>query len=432
MEDSTYLTTIFRSGSTTFITDYLTLYRHDNLVSTIIDTFPDSAYATGFKVLSDSDEFYNTALNNLRVWEVFRTAAKWSRLSGLSCVFIGASGNIRQPLKPTDNIQLLKVYSLQADTDITQQFIKIGDDEIHVSRLLFFKGKEVLSDNSGEVKSQYCSVLDGVIDVLMKYREVPTLALKLIKTCNQVVLGTKGLSAGIRNDILTNSDIKRREILSRLESLNEGRNIQELMLIDLENENIDKTALNLSGVDKQVEILENQLAIRTGYPKHILFGDAQTNSLGSGQVAQLIQRMMWATEVSKWIDNNWTEPLEKITRQLQTSLGLQDFTIEIPLALVLSDQEIGEINKLQMEVLEKLIAVYPMQAEQIKEYIEQHFNNTILPSIRNVTLQNQVNPQNVTVPTNNQDSIIDDLNQLTVINTESVDDVMVKIGEQSK
>lgn len=432
VEDSNYLTTIFRSSTTQQITDYATLYKYDNLVSTIIDTFPDTAYSTGFKIISDSEEYYSTILNNLRVWEQFKTASKWSRLHGLSCILMVASGDISKPLKESQSIQQLKIYSLSPDIDITTQTIKIGTDDVHISRLIFFKGKEVLTDASGEVKASYCSILDGLIDVLMKYREIPSLALKLIKTSNQVVLATKGLSAGIRNDILTGATVKRQEIQSRLNSLNEGRSLQELMLIDLENEQLDKTALNLSGVDRQVEVLENQLASRSGYPKHILFGDSQMSSLGSGQIAQLIQRMLWASQVSNWIDNNWTEGLEKITNQIKNSLELKNFEINIPLSLVLSEQEISEINKLQMEVLEKLLAVYPMEYQQIKEYIEQHFNSVNLPDItnnrpRNVTLQ----PETVTVPIEKKDSITDDLNQLTVITTEVVDEVMTKIGEQS-
>ena len=440
-EDSNFLLTIYRDGSNQQITDYHTLYKYDNLVSTLVDTFPDSAYSTGFQVISDSEEFYHEALNNLKVWETFRTASKWARLNGLCCVLIGTSGRLDVPLKPTQNVQALKIYSLSTDTDIDTEFIKIGTEEIHRSRLLFFKGKELLSDSTGEVKTTYTSILDGLIEVLMKYREIPSLALKLIKTCNQVVLATKGLSAGIRNDILTNSNVKRKEIQSRLTSLDEGRNINSMMLIDLENETLDKTSLNISGVEKQVEVLENQLAIRSGYPKHILFGDAQMSALGSGQIAQLIQRMLWASEVSKWIDNNWTEGIEKITRQLQTSLTLRDFEINIPLALVLSDQEVAEINQKQVEILEKILAFYPMEFDQIKEYIEQHFKLINLPDVSNVTLQLQKKRQQdqlnataepVTVPNEEvKDSIYEDMNQLTVVNSQDVDQVMEKIGENS-
>ena len=433
--DSTYLTTIFRESSLRAVYSYKDLYQFDNLASLIIDTYPETAYSTGFKVVSESEEFYSTIMNNLGVWEVFKRASIWARLEGLSCVLLGAGGEPSTPLLPTQPIELLKIYSIPVDTDITQELIRLNDKEYHKSRLLFFKGKEVLESFGGEVGVKYCSVLDGLIDVLTKYREIPKLAIQLIKTCNQVAIGTKGLSMGIRNDILTGTTAKKSEIQARLQSLNEGRSIQDLILFDLENEQLTNTSLNLSGVEKQVEILENQLACRSGYPKHILFGDAQTTSLGSGEVAQLVQRMMWATQVSKWIDNNWTKGLETICTQMMTSLNLAEFKIEIPLALVLSAQEIAEINKLNTEVLEKLLALYPMELEEIKIFIEQHFESISLPDPINVTLtrtQPQPVPSEPSAEEVMKDSIIDDLNDLSNINQEEIDKTMFKIAQSSR
>lgn len=433
--DSTYLTTIFRESSVSGVYNYKDLYQYDNLVSLIVDTYPETAYSTGFKVVSESEEIYSTILNNLSVWEVFKRASIWARLEGISCVLLGAAGEPETPLQPNQTIEILKIYSIPLETDITKELIRINDKEYHRSRLLFFKGKEILESFGGEIGVKYCSVLDGLLDVLTKYREVPKLALQLIKTCNQVAIGTKGLSMGIRNDILTGSTTKRTEIQSRLQSLNEGRSVQDLILFDLENEQLTNTSLSLSGVEKQVEILENQLASRSGYPKHILFGDAQTTSLGSGEVAQLVQRMMWATQVSKWIDNNWTKGLETICTQMMTSLNLAEYKIEIPLALVLSAQEIAEINKLNTEVLEKLLALYPMELEEIKIFIEQHFESINLHDPLNVTLtrtQSQPVPSEPVSEEIKKDSIIDDLNDLSNINQEEIDKTMFKIAQESR
>jgi len=149
----------------------------------------------------------------------------------------------------------------------------------------------------GYLKVEYQSILDGIIDVLYDFRRIPSVAMKLLRTSNQVSIGTAGLSASLRNDILTKTNTAQQQLLSRLDSLNAGRDISEVLLYDKDNEAISNTSLSLAGVDSLYNILENQLAIRTDYPMTILFNRNDVNSLGNGSNAQLITRMDWASKL---------------------------------------------------------------------------------------------------------------------------------------
>lgn len=426
--DSSYLSRLFGQQKKTPL-GYDTLFETDALVERIVTLYPDEAYATGVKINSKSEDFYNRALNSLGMWELFKKASIWSRLNGLCVMLIGATGDPLKPLK-NESVEFLQIYHLDNRTDISKDVIQLGNQKYHRDRLLFFKGKEILINYGGPIKSEFSSVLDGCIEVLDKYRQIPEILLLLVKTSNQVALGTEGLGAGIRQDIITNQTTQRDYILSRLNALNDGRSVANILLYDKTNEVLTNTALNLSGVAEQIHGLENQLAIRTDYPKKVLFQDTGTtsNGLGSGEVSQLVERMVWASKVSRWIDNNWTDNIERLCEQLRRSLSLDKFDVTVPLSFILSPDEKATINKTQAEILNTLVTLYPMETQGIKDYIDNNFEDLWLPD-EAVTLE----PKTPIIGTDQQtDSITDDLSDLTVINDRTLDIVMTKIGEQSK
>ena len=408
--DSKVLSELFRSKASAN-PNYMALYQTDTLVRRIIDTYPDSAYTIGVTI--NGPPFYQRALNSLGAWEIFRQASIWARLYGLSAVLmVTDSQRLDTPI--AGNVVKLVAYNLPNNTDLSQQTIRLGIDDIHISRLLFFTGHKNLTD-FGYLKVEYQSILDGIIDVLYDFRRIPSVAMKLLRTSNQVSIGTAGLSASLRNDILTKTNTAQQQLLSRLDSLNAGRDISEVLLYDKDNEAISNTSLSLAGVDSLYNILENQLAIRTDYPMTILFNRNDVNSLGNGSNAQLITRMDWASKLSTWIDNNWVEPLEKLCRVIGRSLALGSFDISVPMGLIISPDELAAINKTQAETLAIINQIYPMDSSGIQQYVEANFTNFTLPS--------------TTPPTPTADSLLDDLSRLANVNSAAVDTVMQRITE---
>lgn len=414
-QDSKVLSELFRSKASA-LPNYAALYQSDTLVRRIIDTYPECAYNTGFTIQGRSSTFYEQALNSLGTWEIFRQASIWARLYGLSAILM-VTDNPRLNTPISGNVVKLVAYNLPNETDLSQPTIRLGVDDVHISRLLFFTGHKNLTD-FGYLKVQYQSILDGIIDVLYDFRRIPSVAMKLLRTSNQVSIGTAGLSSSLRNDILTKTNTAQLQLISRLDSLNVGRDISEVLLYDKDNEAISNTALSLTGVDSLYTILENQLAIRTDYPKTVLFNRTDVNSLGSGSNAQLISRMEWATKVSSWIDNNWVEPLEKLCLQLGRSLGLSSFDITVPMGLVISPDELATIHKTQAETLAIINQLYPMDSSGIQQYVEANFTNFTLPS-----------SSPAPSPTQTADSLLDDLSRLSNINSAAVDSVMQRISD---
>ena len=421
--DSKILSDLFRRYSVSVNNDYSRLYQTDALVRRIIDTYPDSAYSTGFEIRGPDSETYDNALDALGLWEVFRHASIWARLHGLCAVLMKTNGaRLDTPINGT--LIGLAIYPLSHDTELDGETIKIGTNDVHTSRLLLFKGQEVYSD-LGYLKVSYRSVLDGLIEILHDFQRIGPVAMKLMRTSNQVSIGTAGLSASIRNDIMAKTNTAQQQIMSRLDSINAGRDVSEVILYDKDNEIIGNTPLSLSGIGDLYAILENQLALRSDYPKTVLFGRNDASNMGSGSVAQLVTRMEWATRLASWIDSNWTDHIEYICEYLRRTLNLSAFDIDVPLSLIISPDEQAVINKAQAETLIALSGIYPMGTKEIKQYVDDNFTNLSLPEIPDAPPVDQ-SPQ--APDPNNPDPQMDSIDEFANINSAVVDDVMRRIA----
>lgn len=420
---------------------YGSLYR-DDLIKTIIDKYPNDAYNIGFTIESDSSEDYTDILNGFKTYEMFRRASKFARLYGLCCLFIMVEGDTKldEPIRPTSRPVGLKLYRLYNYQDIDLEKIPIGSSLIHRSRLLFFTGKEVFIEVSQEVKMGYTSIIEGFIDEYNNYKPMSKTFNKLINTSNQVILGTKGLSAKLRADILNGTDLAKRELLERARAVNSGRSLHDIVVHDLENEAIGNVSLTLAGANEAFEKLEHLLAIRTGYPYHVIFGESVSSTLGSGTNAQLIYRMMYADRVTQWIDNNWTENIETLCNQLKIVYGLADFTISIPLGYVLSDDERATICETWSKTLSEILKSYPMDYDQIMLFINDNFPGITVEEIDDdfdapmpsVTLPGGVEEIEPTEAVNADATLTTVIENASIITQADIDKTMEDIAKQSQ
>mgnify|MGYP001765887743 CR=1 FL=1 len=442
---SYYLTSIFRGvtpsliyGSHRYNLSHQALFDHlyesDGLVRKIVNLYPESAYNTGFEIESDDKEIYEGILNNLGVYETFLVASKVARLKGLSCVFIGFQDgvNLTQPANLNAPIELLKAYNIQPNTDLTTETIYIGGTEIHKSRLLFFKGHESYLETI-EIKTVYQSVITCIYSFLCQYRQLPKQLSRLIDKSNQVALGTWGLSNALRQDVVTKTTTNRDLIEARGEAINIGRSINSTILYDKEHEVFDNISLALGGIPELCHEIKEHLALALDYPVEVIFGNS-INSLGSGSVAQLVTRMLWATQLTQWIDNHWTRNLEYLVSSLESANNLREAKVKIPLALVLSPQEKAEINKNWSDILSAIYAVYPMQYKDVKEFMEVNFQEMFIPEEVPIKIEvpiqsdpNNQTEENIDNEINDGSGIIDYLSDLLRINGETIDDIMEKL-----
>lgn len=446
INQDSYLADIFepeiRHPFDNYYNGYSMLYR-DAFIRKIIDKYPNDAYNLGYKIESDDNESYTDLLNEIKVYETFRKASKYARLYGLCAIFLMVEGDekLNLPLgivKPVG----LKIFKLFNTQDIESELIKIGNTMVHRSRLMFFTGNEVFIDHGQEVKLGYTSIIDGFLEEYDNYKPMSKVLRKLINTSNQAILGTKGLSAKLRADILNGTDLAKKELLERAKALNTGRNIQDLIVHDLENEEMKNISLSISGVPESIDKLEHLLSIRLDYPHHVIFGDSVGSTLGSGSNAQLIYRMMYADRLTQWIDNNWTENIEKICELFKNFFNLSDFEVKIPLAYVLSDDERASINKTWADTLETILKYYPMDYDQIMEFINNNFSEMTIDELNfdpSFDIPSTINIPQVqnTLTTSKQDvntdatmsSILEDAAK---IDQTDIDQTMEDIAERSQ
>lgn len=413
--DSNFLAKLFNQNFSVKQPTYDELYRFDGLVTKIVNLYPDTAYATGFEIESPDVAYYKVATDRLQVYEKFRLASKWARLHGLSAILLISPGRLDKPFN--GNLQGLKVFALDNHIDTDSETIRIGDSDVHRTRLIYFYGVSIIESKMGEVVTKSASVLDGVIECLTTYRTIHGSIAKLLSTSNQLVIGTAGLGAGIRSDILTNSNTQRDTILSRLNSIQTGRNLASIVMYDKDNEEITNVSNSLSDVDTLAETLMTLLAQRTDYPKNVLFGETTKAGIGSGQAAQLIERMIWAQKVTVWIENNWLHGLQTILDTIQSDNTLANYEVKIPLSLTMSEIERAQTLLAKAKALTEIGKVYPVSPQTVENYLQ-----------NDIEFLDTISKPDTKVETIVSDSIIDDLTKLSDISDNDIDEIMSKVA----
>lgn len=404
------------------------LYR-DGLAREIVNKYPESAYNAGVDITSDDRQNYLDFVRGLQIYEKFRDASIAARLYGLAVILIGANDGhpLVEPLaiSTTTEIEWLRIYNISEQTILNNRdTIYLLGDEVHKSRLLFFYGSRSFQ-NTVELNYHYDSVLASCGEVLVLYRSLSRFINALIKKGNQFTLGTEGLSSMLQQDLIRGTTTNREAIQARANALELGRNLLSTLVYDKTNESVENVSLSLTGLQEACDQLRIQLELSLDYPTGIIF-DRQISNMGSGQQAQLIQRMEWARALSNWIDNNWTRNLEYLIGILQQVYNLRDFQISVPLSMTYSALELVEINKGWSEILNSIQNYYPMTGDELKEFIENNFVDMFVPDRRDP--RETVEESEIS----DEESIGSFLTRISNITQVDVDETCERIGEFSR
>lgn len=404
------------------------LYR-DGLAREIVNKYPENAYNAGVDITSDDRQNYLDLVRNLQIYEKFRDASIAARLYGIAVILIGANDGqlLVEPLavNTTTEIEWLRIYNISEQTILNNRdTIYLLGEEVHKSRLLFFYGSRSFQ-NTVELNYQYDSVLASCGEVLVLYRSLSRFINALIKKGNQFTLGTEGLSSMLQQDLIRGTTTNREAIQARANALELGRNLLSTLVYDKSNESVENVSLSLNGIQEACDQLRIQLELSLDYPTGIIF-DRQISNMGSGQQAQLIQRMEWARALSNWIDNNWTRNLEYLIGILQQVYNLRDFQINVPLSMTYSALELVEINKGWSEILNSIQNYYPMTGDELKEFIENNFVDMFVPERENP--RETVEESEIS----DEESIGSFLTRISNITQVDVDETCERIGNFSR
>lgn len=279
------------------------LYRGDAIAAKIVDVLPDDMVREGFALSVGDDtalaQAIVEAVDDLHGLQTFHEALVWSRLYGGAGVILGVDDG-QEPDKPLNegNIRAIR-FLLALDRHqlrIASRYEdprepKYGEPEtyrlqpvlgsavnagqtIHESRVLRFDGVPVPAQARLENEGWGDPVLCRLFNAIRGYANAHDFSLAILQDFSQGVLKLRGLAA----KLAANDD---QAILKRLQALDLGRSTLRSLVLD-ENDEYERKATPVTGLDKIVEAAERRLCAETGIPHTKLLGESPGASLGEG------------------------------------------------------------------------------------------------------------------------------------------------------
>jgi hypothetical protein len=159
-------------------------------------------------------------------------------------------------------------------------------------------------------------------------------------------MGIDGLGGKVANEQ------GRAVVLERLLAVNDGRNLTRTIAYDKGKEDVSFISQSSTGVSDILENIKAVLVSYADYPTEQLFEESKKQSMGSGMSNQLIARMLWASRLVSWINENWSS---NYTRLFNTIFG-EGYKLEIPFNVEMTELEKAEIEEKGANRLEKLLS----------------------------------------------------------------------------
>lgn len=338
------------------------LYRNSNLISTIVNYYPDEAVHYGYnlyknqKVVVEADKY---------LLNIFREASIKARLYGKA--FLVFNPDTGYPY--TENFQDhdYKIY-----LDLTKgkdgwinkrhKIVELNDDFIkNVSyitkkypeeNVFCFFGKINFSDDVEVDEPNYSSsVINGFFTEYKNFIVSNEFARKILQNLSNLIISVKGLG------LQTNSKDAEDVIEKTLHWLDRNRATSNAILYDASGE-VATISQSLENVSDFLDSLKNILASATDVPTEILFGYEK----GSGYWTHLVVRQLWAEKIQNWVINNWTTNLSKI----YLNLDIEFDKIEIPNKIVLTDLEKAEMEEVSSRRTKNLVESNVITPEEAK------------------------------------------------------------------
>ncbi len=329
----------------------------NNIISRIVDIYPESAFDNGYQVLSSNGDIIDS--NNMLILTAFKEASIKARMLGKSFLVFNPDDN--SPLNSNLSTNKYKIYEnlydiggdswlnkkhliLEYSGDMNQYRRKGYINKIYPKSNVFcFFGKRTYKENVLPDEDDYSSsIIEGFYTQFNNYLSASFYGRKILQNLSNLSLGISQLSIQLRDKSSAN------KVYERAALLDENRNLNSVILHDKDSENISYISQHLDNVTQFIGHLENLVAASTdGIPKERIFNYDE----GSGYYTHLIVRQMWSESVSKWSRVNWLSHLLNIYSQINVNFD----KIIIPLPIVLTQLEQSELELNGANRVEKLM-----------------------------------------------------------------------------
>ncbi|MCP3660174.1 MAG: DUF1073 domain-containing protein [Bacteroidetes bacterium] len=354
--------------------DVSELYDGDDIAKKVVDILPYDGIRKGFEIMAKDmaqAQDIKKVLKDIGFLKKIHEAWRWARLYGGSAILLSTSDgeNTDQELN-YNNIQSLNAltvltkYELEAvKNSITkdaksknfglpelyrlkgERVDEKGSREIHYTRLIRFNGSELSIE--GFIKNGYWhdSILSRLYNVLRNFNLAHDTLPTIVQEFTLGMLKLKDIS-----DMLASGESEK--VLNRLLAFDMQKSSLRSFIID-QDEEYKRDTINVSGLDKLLDVIENRLVSATGLPHTIILGDSPTGGMsGKGES----ENRDYYDTVASHQEAIIREPIEQIIKIYMLSRKgitkgkeLEDWNIKFNPLWQMDDKEIVEIRKIQAE-----------------------------------------------------------------------------------
>jgi len=306
------------------------VYRADGIGRRIVDLPAEEMTREWVSIQGDSGEDRQQELSGLQVKQQFNKALRWAGLYGGAVMVMLVDDGVADLEKPLNENAIRGVNDLivydRWQTSWTQAHIStdpasrwFGRAEwlrihplygvpytVHRSRLLIFDGEDVPDRLRQKNNGWGDSRLQPVFRALGRYGEAMGGTSAIIRDFILPVLSMKNLSDMIASG---QEDV----VKKRLEILGVSRSMLNVLLIDADEEQYEKKASSVSGIENLLQELKHNISSCSGIPQTKLFGRAPEGQNSTGE-----------SDIRNWYDWISGEQEDKLIPSLERLVYLID------------------------------------------------------------------------------------------------------------
>lgn len=355
------------------------LFTHDDLSRRIVTEKPAAALRNGFSMkrngATPTEDERRRLLEELKRWQVVKKlleAKSWGRLYGEGALFTVYATELQEtPIDIEGKARLLDLIVLdkrdytavQTDAWYSEPELyqlntvglesAVGAHIIHKSRLIRFGGALTSRRERRSRGWVDHSVLQAPYDAIRSFHSAWAAADNRLMDSSQGVFKVKGLFEMISQG---DTDL----LQKRMEVVDLGRSAARSIILDADDEDFSYVEAGFAGIGEMTEQRARRIAMATGYPRSVLFGDPQSG-LSQGTTADRLWVQQLVIEQEEMHD-----PLELLVNLIASQAGLGDgWQVEFVPPWTYTPEELAEHRKAVAESDAIYVSMGALLAEEV-------------------------------------------------------------------
>lgn len=257
---------------------------------------------------------------------------------------------------------------------ITDPFAADGTVHYHASRVVRFGGARTSSERKAKLQGWDCSVLQRVYGVLRSFGVAWESVGRLMVDASMVVYKRKGLAQMVAAG-------QEATVQQRLQLLEAGRSIARALLIDMDDEAIDRSTIDMAGYPPLLDRFFLRMAAAAEMPIMILFGQSPSGLAASGDA-----EIRWYYDRVKHSQTTTLVPAVRtitdiILRGLASGKAVPEYTVKPEPLWNMSAKEEAELDKTRSETIGNYLDRQVFAPEEVSDQVAGELDLTIDPEL---------------------------------------------------